>query len=105
MKEYIERETLLNLIQENSETKFDWSECVDIDILRPAILDIPVADVAPVVHGEWIGIISCEDIIYATCNRCYSRGKVRTNRNQWGLWYIDSPFCPNCGAHMDGGKK
>lgn len=101
-KEYIEREALLNLIEENSETKFDWSECVDIDILRPAILDMPAADVAPVVHGEWIqrmwksecdwGSISHRGI---TCSAC----KVE---------FVDKEptnYCPNCGAKMDGGNK
>ena len=94
-KEYIEREALINLIEENSETKFDWSECVDIDILRPAILDIPTADVAPVIHGEWIER-SDKGILNMRCPyMCSICGRVEE---------LKEPYC-NCGAKMDGGNK
>lgn len=92
MEEYIERESLINLIEENSETKFDWSECVDIDILRPAILDIPAADVAPVVHGEWICINNQHNYYEYHCSLC---GRVEKQ---------EEPYC-HCGARMDGGNK
>lgn len=93
MKEYIERESVINLIEENSETKFDWSECVDIDILRPAIKDIPAADVAPVIHGEWI---HKNGEMY--CSVCGSEALMDEV-------YYESPYCPDCGAKMDGGNK
>ena len=95
MKEYIEREALLRLIEENSETKFDWSESVDIDVLRPVILDMPAADVVPVVHGEWTLYPSDA---YMKCSAC-------------GMEYLVSKmphvvgYCPNCGADMRGAHK
>lgn len=96
IKEYIEREALIELIENNSETKFDWSECVDIDVLRPAILDIPAADVAPVVHGEWIPIVNHfhgkPDGRYY-CSECH---RVETMK---GI------YCRLCGARMDGGNS
>ena len=109
MKEYIERDAVLEAIKEPYERVY--GKCVYKpveDVYRMIVKRInnsPAVDVAPVVHGEWIDIISHEDIIYATCNHCHSRGKVKTNRNEWGTWYIDSPYCPKCGARMDGGKK
>lgn len=49
------------------------------------------ADVAPVVHGQWIedgsGIIICPK-----CNRGYNLVPQFTH------------YCPNCGAKMDGGN-
>ena len=90
-KEYIEREALINLIEENSETKFDWSECVDIDILRPAIRDFPAADVVPVRYAYWDyqndGTHFCSDCgCDAPCNRNYRE--------------VCSTWCPTCGAFM-----
>ena len=59
-------------------------------------------DVEAVKQGEWIDISSYDDgeNAIATCSNCHTRGKVRTNRNRWGLWYIDSPRCPHCGARI-----
>ena len=96
-KEYVERDAVIAFLENMAASRY-LIQCFE-DKER-----FPAADVAPVWHGEWVEIVSCEDIIYATCNQCHSRGKVRTNRNQWGLWYMDSPFCPKCGAKMNGGK-
>ena len=67
--------------------------------------DVPVADVAPVVHGHWISLTECanEGVYCSICKkkiwqsdyaRCSkkSRNKLRSN------------YCPNCGAKMDGSK-
>ncbi len=47
------------------------------------IKDIPVADVAPVKHGEWMGSVC------STCGESTS-------------FYYDCRYCPQCGAKMDG---
>lgn len=58
--------------------------------------DVPVADVAPVVHGRWI---SKNDHGYEwvfVCSNCdYVDGYPFNDR---------SNYCPNCGAKMDGSK-
>ena len=41
---------------------------------------LPAADVAPVAHGEWVDIISCEDIIYATCNLLFKKSGQKAAR-------------------------
>lgn len=48
---------------------------------------LPAADVAPVVHGEWLDGYKMQ-----TCSLCKCRGK-----KSW-------TFCPHCGARM-GGKR
>lgn len=66
--------------------------------------DIPAADVAPVVHGRWIGIDSSfwkpthsSDIpVFRKTYRCSEyRRKTAIAEN----------YCPNCGAKMDKEEK
>ena len=52
----------------------------------------PTADVAPVVHGEWI---HKNGEIY--CSVCGSEALMDEV-------YYESPCCPDCGSRMDGGK-
>ena len=82
MKEYIEREALL-------EEDFTY-KCINIDdisVIEKLIKNVPTADVAPVVHGEWINHNT-----YVECPLCGA------------MPYHRSAYCPNCGAKMDGGK-
>ena len=63
---------------------------------KEAIEGIQTADVAPVVHARWVkdedGEWSCTNCREAVAI-CDS-GRERTYRK---------PYCPNCGAKMDGG--
>ena len=54
---------------------------------RDEIRSVPTADVVEVVHGDWIPHEG-----YSQCDKCNS------------LLTIESNYCPNCGARMDGGK-
>ena len=58
--------------------------------------------VAPVIYGRWINITRFNDgeHIIATCSHCKDRGDIRTIRTEFGIWEIDSPYCPHCGAKM-----
>ena len=95
MAEYIEREAAMTLPVLSTDKRHyqtnnlddayeqgwnDALECVSI---------IPAADVAPVVHAQWIedrsGIIICPE-----CKRGYNLHAKYTH------------YCPNCGAKMDG---
>ena len=84
--EYISREAALTALQDSD--LFNTTERQ----LR-AIRELPAADVAPVVHGQWVdnGI---PDSILNGCSVC-------------GFTCGSSSFfyCPNCGAKMDGGKN
>lgn len=83
MPEYIEREAVIDLITRRYENP---------EICTQEINSIPAADVAPVVHAQWIedesGIIICPE-----CKRGYNLVPKFTN------------YCPACGAKMDGGDR
>ena len=61
------------------------------DCIASEIEAVPAADVAEVVHGEWI---PCDNGGYY-CSHCDTRIAFRL-----GQW-----FCSNCGAKMDGGAE
>ena len=109
MPEYIKLEDAIAIIEEkqkelcpvgrygrgyvygSNRDKYDaWDEIID------ALENIPSADVAPVVHGRWEQdaygdwyCTNCDEVV----SICES-GRERTYRK---------PYCPNCGAKMDGG--
>ena len=86
MDDYISREAALTALQDSD--LFNTTERQ----LR-AIRELPAADVAPVVHGQWVdnGI---PDSILNGCSVC-------------GFTCGSSSFfyCPNCGAKMDGAAE
>ena len=99
MAEYIAREVLLAQLRAmesyNASPMYrrGYDDCVE------AILKAPAADVAPVVHGEWVrphwkGSDYCCD-----CSKC--GGEAMHREYQWNKKGI-YPICPNCGAKMDG---
>lgn len=55
---------------------------------------IPVADVAPVVHGRW-------ENGNPICPVCGEDKFKDLDADIWCDWL--PPFCPNCGAKMSGG--
>lgn len=87
MAEYIERESLAKdgwYLQRH--INGDGHACVE----SMNILDVPAADVRPVVHGQWKrpktinGRVKC-----FICSACGIGQVFRTS------------ICPNCGARMD----
>ena len=60
--------------------------------------DVPVADVAPVVHGRWINVYPDIEpnplFMYGICSNCGFEQGLSDKLN----------YCPNCGAKMDGSK-
>lgn len=59
--------------------------------------DIPTADVAPVVHGQWIEKTAHDRRQYFECSNC---GKQENKHTA-----IRGGFCWNCGAKMDETKQ
>ena len=87
MAEYIEREALLNKLQER-----DLCLCVtEWDIKA-----IPAADVAPVVHGRWE-----VDEFGHFCSACREYAEEIERGEDLQLAPMLTPYCPNCGAKMD----
>jgi hypothetical protein len=83
MSEYIERSALLQSLK---------SSGVASDFALYKISNFPAADVAPVVHGEWVTIDGI-----SRCSECEYIPAYDSAIDD--LFY--SPFCPNCGAKMD----
>ena len=95
MDEYIKREDLLELYRIDDPV-LNENGHVPLPVIRQNIMDIPAADVAPVVHGRW-------EYIPQTLN---TLSQFRCPFCRW--WSLDPSidgaynYCPNCGAKMDG---
>ena len=97
MDEYIKREAVIDLITRRYENP---------EICTQEINSIPVADVAPVVHGRWVKIeehivltyntYSPMTITSETCSECNVRSIFLGRKG-----YVKDNSCPNCGAKMD----
>lgn len=57
---------------------------------------ITAADVAPAVHSRWIKTADG-----AECEKCGREAVYQIIDDHWQY----EPFCPHCGAKMDGGKN
>ena len=93
--EYIDKDELLFEIT-NAFIPQDMDTCRAHALAKKLIANAPAADVVPVVHGEWIPIVSYfhgkPDGRYY-CSECH---RVETMK---GI------YCRLCGALMDGGNK
>lgn len=94
MAEYIEREALVHRLK--SPYLFNITQRI-FDIIS----EIPAADVAPVVHGQWDDSGRYTFPGGDTAVRCTNCGCALTESeyrlNNWN-------YCPVCGAKMDGGQ-
>lgn len=89
-KEYIERETLLHKIR--------WASSAEEAVM--SVRRIPAADVAPVRHGEWIGVDTSYWRWYHDTARPVFRKSFRCSECGRKT-IIREKFCPSCGAKMD----
>lgn len=103
-KQYIEREAVMKIIDKYGTTHGGvlGSHSGTVDVVGDIIYHLPVADVAPVKHGEWEGRIHgrfygtdedgepiYRDGVVYYCSECRHRSIIKTN------------FCPNCGTKND----
>ena len=88
MPSYIEAGELLMELNDTDifDTYNDYSMVID------TIDNFPTADVAPVRHGRWVN-----ENFYTRCSVC---GKMAIY-DKYGQ-EVESDYCPNCGARMDG---
>lgn len=102
-KEYIDKSKLLDdvdiLIRKEQEQSNINSALYALQFVKALIDSTSAADVAEVVHGEWL-----ENDGRCYCNRCFEFSCTVTDDT--GTIHNDlTKFCPNCGAKMDGGKR
>lgn len=105
MDEYIKREAAIAYIREQSEEcqkafeELGGESGIYADAYNDLAEDfysIPAADVAPVVHGEWL--LRHEGYgHYWECSVCHTNPCIYVTEH--------TKFCPNCGAIMDGGNS
>ena len=104
MDEYIKREALRDSVE-----LIDWysvrrgelitgaesseNALYKANDIYSAINNAPTADVAPVRHGRW----ECGK----PCPVCGEDRFKGLDADIWADW--EPPYCPNCGAKMDGG--
>ncbi len=85
-KKYIERNAAIYVIAKisnESDMPEDWHK--GMSVAMSSVCRIPAADVVPVRHGRWM-----EHKSWAKCSECgYLLG-------------FETPYCPDCGARMDG---
>ena len=101
MAEYIERETLENELYRR--LKFLIAEYGEhdqytsgFDDAMDKVENFPAADVAPVVHGEWL-LRHIGHGHYWECSVCHTNPCIYVTK--------DTNYCPNCGAKMDGEEQ
>ena len=94
MDEYIKREDLLELYRIDDPV-LNENGHVPLPVIRQNIMDIPAADVAPMVHGQWETSSDIPASLIGSVCKC-----------GLDMWKHDPHnFCPNCGAKMDGGDN
>ena len=81
MAEYIDREKAKSLL--HIEYAYAAEQLLD---------EIPTADVASVVHGLWAPVNKIDPISGYRCSKC-----------RCIVGFDLTPYCPGCGAKMDGG--
>lgn len=77
----------------------DGKHIVTVEVIRDVIESFPAADVEPVRHGHWDTISDSDmskTVMCSVCNKMFYFTKK-------GQLNIDKmPYCPKCGAKMDG---
>ena len=93
MTDYIRREDALKALHNNFYT-------TAMDVIKR----VPAADVAEVVYGRWILHHTVTGNPYTECSNCCTNVAVKTDKGTSAkLDMRGMPYCPFCGAKMDGG--
>lgn len=101
MAEYVEREAIMEFpIRKDRCDKEHANEhfIFGIESVLEYVENLPAADVAPVVHGQWDGN-DC-----TVCKLPWKYNMVQ-DADDWGYFDPMPDYCPNCGAKMDGGDN
>ena len=99
MAEYIERSAGVSILRAKANMAVLMDAAPYFEKAAQMLEELPAADVAPVVHGRWemrpTGMATDTGPEYkAYCTICNEPNKQ-----------YQPPFCPHCGAKMDGERK
>lgn len=100
MVEYIAKNLAIELMHQSSYLSDGDLLEVNGKLAKARIEAEPAADVAPVIHGRWLPIVS-----YNNTYKCSECGRllvdITDGKNKVAKHY---PYC-HCGAKMDGGEN
>ena len=89
MDEYIKKEDIEHKIQDGLNNLVLGHDAIEV---LGMIYEMPTADVAPVRHGRWLD---------GQCIVCgWEEPDVGTWLGYGSEAWIETPYCPNCGAKM-----
>ena len=85
-----------DIIIQNLTGMKNYYDAIALDGMIKALKEAPTIEAAPVVHGEWILEREPDGTPYcyhcSVCDSDFMRINIKTV----------FPYCPNCGAKMDG---
>lgn len=93
MAEYIEREAAIDAIMKVYVGTAGYKARERVFEAEEAVHRLSVADVAPVVHGDWL-LRHIGAGHYWECSVCHTNPCIYVTEH--------TKFCPNCGARMGG---
>ena len=100
MADYIRREDALFALRK-AERGGSMTALTRLERAYAEIREMPAADVAEVVHGEWLR--ADDDWNSLTTIQCSLCGEEWCFETDDDVSLLNYKYCPNCGAKMDGG--
>lgn len=99
--EYISRAKALSAVQKQRGANRSPAQNDMLDRICRNIKNMPAADVAEVVHGEWLRADDdWNSLTTIQCSLCSEEWCFETDDD---VSLLNYKYCPNCGARMDGG--
>ena len=102
MSDYISREAALEAANELV-SEACMAPVMRVSRLLDKLAKVPAADVAEVVHGEWLR--SDDDWNSLTTIQCSICGEEWCFETDDDVSLLNYKYCPNCGAKMDGAAE
>jgi len=101
--EYISRAKALSAVQKQRGANRSPAQNDMLDRICCDIKKVPAADVAEVVHGQWLRADDdWNSLTTIQCSLCSEEWCFETDDD---VSLLNYKYCPNCGAKMDGAAE